>query len=83
MIFQQPNGLYGRVSRIVEAPTHQNMTEADLTAYLTESGQWDYQGQIVEEWLEAYAVSFFEALGNVSNANLSPADYLRWLSEIY
>lgn len=83
MIFRQPNGLYGRVSRIVEAPTHQNMTVDELKAYITESRQWDYEDQTLEEWLELYEVSFSEALKNVSNMNLSPADYLKWLSEIY
>ena len=34
MIFKQPNGLYGRVSSVVDAPTHVDMTLRDVKDWL-------------------------------------------------
>ena len=82
MIFKQPNGLYGRVSRIVEAPTHIDLTESDLHDYLMETMQFDYLGQSVEEWLSKYQGNIEDAIHTVTDMNLTQDMINEWEQKI-
>lgn len=53
MIFKQPNGLYGRVSSVVDAPTHVDMTKSDIKDWLIETRQLHPEAS-VDKWLRMF-----------------------------
>ncbi|MEX1837981.1 hypothetical protein [Tetragenococcus halophilus] len=81
MIFKQPNGLYGRVSTIVEAPTHRNMSKRKCFEYLDDTDQVDFKGQTLEDWLDKYGVDFEKAKKSVSKLNMTRQEIHDWIKE--
>lgn len=82
MIFAQPNGLHGRVSSVIEAPTHVDMSESDLYEYLMDTMQLDYFGQTAKEWLERYEGQLQDAIDMVSEINMTKEEIKEWKIEI-
>ena len=82
MITKQPNGKYARISSIVDAPTHTNMSKDELREYLDDTQQFDYKNQPVEEWLERYARDFSEAVANIRPVNMTELEIEAWLKEV-
>ena len=82
MIFKQPNGLYGRVSSVVDAPTHVDMTKEDLHDYLMQSMQFNFLGQTVDEWLEMYEGHVDDAVDMVNNNNMTAKEIEEWKNKI-
>ncbi|MDN6589846.1 MAG: hypothetical protein L0K62_00120 [Lactobacillus sp.] len=82
MIFKQPNGLYGRVSTIVEAPTHRNMSKRECFEYLDDTDQVDFKGQTLENWMDKYGVDFEEAAKSISTQNMRRKEIDDWLKEV-
>lgn len=79
MITQQPNGKYCRVSTIVEAPTHTNMSESELMEYLKDTNQIDYSGQTVVEWVNRWGKSWSEAIKAITTLNMTEVEIEEWL----
>lgn len=82
VIFKQPNGLYGRVSSVVDAPTHVDMTEKDLHDHLMETMSFNFLGQSVKEWLERYERSVDEAVDMVNENNMTAEEIEEWKNKI-
>lgn len=82
MIFKQPNGLYGRVSTVVEAPTHWNMSKRECFEYLDDTDQVDFKGQTLEDWMNRYGKDFEEVLKEVSTLNMSQNEINDWIKEV-
>lgn len=80
MVAKQPNGLYCRISTIVDAPTHSNMTEFELKEYLIETNQLD--GLEVKEWLERYERPWEDAKKAVLPNNLTKKEIEEWFIEV-
>lgn len=57
IIAKQPNGLYCRISTIIDAPTHFNMTEQDYIDMCVERAKKE-----AENVLENYCYDFDRAL---------------------
>lgn len=81
MIFKQPNGLYGRVSSVVDAPTHVNMTLKDVRDWLEETGQLHPEVS-VEGWLNMYEGSVEDAVDRVFDNNMTIEEIEKWKKEI-
>jgi len=82
MIFKQPNGLYGRVSTVVEAPTHWNMSKRECFEYLDDTKQVDFKGQTLEDWMAWHGRNFKEALEEVSTVNMTQKEIDNWIKEV-
>lgn len=82
MIAKQPNGLYCRVSAIVDAPTHTNMNLVELEAYLDETNQMiDYGERLtIEEWLERYERAWNDAFRAITTLNMTKKEIKEWLA---
>ncbi|EAC4527125.1 hypothetical protein Q834_00245 [Listeria monocytogenes] len=52
LIAKQPNGLYCRISTVVEAPTHDNMTKEELEDLLIIQRSLDINLVALDQWLE-------------------------------
>ncbi|MBC1516856.1 hypothetical protein [Listeria immobilis] len=65
MISKQPNGLFCRISTVVEAATHYNMTREGLDDYLSETCQYDYRNQDISEWYFKHGVDFENAISEL------------------
>lgn len=82
LIAKQPNGKYMRISTVVDAPTHWNMSKVALHNYLVETDQFDYFGQTVNEWMQRYGVHFGEALDHVKTTNMTEKEIADWIQLI-
>lgn len=82
MITQQPNGLYARISTIVDAPTHENMTKEDLTQYLHDTGQIDDFTPDVESFLMKYSWSFEAACDGITSLNMTEKEKRDWIKKV-
>lgn len=81
MIAQQPNGLYCRISTIVDAPTFENKTKEELEDYLEESNQIVEWGKrlSVDEWLRLYERPWEDAVNAITTLNMTQKEIDDWL----
>lgn len=79
MITKQPNGLYARISTIVDAPTDYNMTEEFLQKYLQQTNQLNYTGQTAKEWFNRYGISFERAKEMILPNNMTEREIHDWV----
>ena len=81
MIFKQPNRLYGRVSNIVNAPTHVDMTLEDVKVWLEKTNQLR-QEESVEEWLSRYEGTVEQAIDMTWVGNATEEEIEEWKNQI-
>lgn len=81
MIFKQPNGLYGRVSNIVDAPTHVDMTKKEVRDYLVETLQLHPEVS-VDGWLNSFEGHVDDAVNMVTNLNMTDKEIEYWKNHI-
>lgn len=81
MIFKQPNRLYGRVSNIVNAPTHVDMTLEDVKVWLEKTNQLR-QEESVEEWLSRYEGTVEQAIDMTWVGNVTEQEIEEWKNQI-
>ncbi|EGK2524720.1 hypothetical protein IOQ60_000504 [Listeria monocytogenes] len=84
LIAKQPNGLYCRISTVVEAQTHHDMTKEELEDLLITQRSLDINLVTLEQWLAVYEVDFnlaIEQLGSGSG-ELSFEEAKEWLIEV-
>lgn len=81
MIFKQPNGLYGRVSSVVDAPTHVDMTLEDVKVWLEKTNQLR-QEESVEEWLSKYEGTVEQAIDMTWVGNVTGEEIEDWKNKI-
>ena len=81
MIFKQPNRLYGRVSNIVNAPTHVDMTLEDVKVWLEKTNQLR-QEESVEEWLSRYEGTVEQAIDMTWVGNMTDKEIEDWKNQI-
>lgn len=81
MIFKQPNRLYGRVSNIVNAPTHVDMTLEDVKVWLEKTNQLR-QEESVEEWLSRYEGTVEQAIDMTWVGNVTEEEIEEWKNQI-
>ncbi len=82
MITQQPNGLYARISGVVDAPTHENMTKDDLNQYLIDTYQFDEVTPDVDSFLNEYGWSFEEACKRITDLNMTEKEKQDWIDKV-
>lgn len=82
MISKQPNGLYCRISTIVEAPTRWDMTKEGLRELLVLHGSLDSPDQTIEDWLSKWEVTFEEAIKQIGDLNLTREEIRKWLVSV-
>lgn len=81
MISRQPNGLYCRISLVVDAPTFDNATKSELESYLRETRQL-YAPLTVDEWLTEYAQPFEIAIRKLSTLNMTQNEIEEWIKKV-
>ena len=81
MIFKQPNRLYGRVSNIVNAPTHVDMTMRHVKDWLEKTNQLR-QEESVEEWLSRYEGTVEQAIDMTWVGNVTEEEIEEWKNQI-
>lgn len=81
MIAKQPNGLYCRVSTMVDAPTHTNMSLENLEAYLDETNQIVEYGErlSIDQWLKLYERPWEDAVGSITTLNMTQEEIYEWM----
>ncbi|EAF9222514.1 hypothetical protein A5S02_06265 [Listeria monocytogenes] len=86
LIAKQPNGLYCRISTVVEAPTHDNMTKEELEDLLIIQRSLDINLMIyhvtLEQWLAVYEVDFNVAIEELGSACSTFEETKEWLEEV-
>lgn len=82
LIAKQPNGLYCRISTVVEAPTHDNMTKEELEDLLITQRSLDINLVTLEQWLAVYEVDFNVAIEQLGSACSSFEETKEWLEEV-
>ncbi|EHH9774933.1 hypothetical protein J8230_002985 [Listeria monocytogenes] len=84
LIAKQPDGLYCRISTIVEAPTHRDMTKEELEYYLINERSLDINLVTLEQWLAVYEVDFNVAIKQLGSGsgNLTFEEAKEWLIEV-
>ncbi|MIL11607.1 hypothetical protein RH50_06875 [Listeria monocytogenes] len=82
LIAKQPNGLYCRISTVVEAPTHDNMTKEELEDLLIIQRSLDINLVTLEQWLAVYKVDFNVAIEQLGSACSSFEETKEWLEEV-
>lgn len=82
MISKQPNGLYCRISTIVEAPTRWNMSEDELRRLLISHDSMDFPSQTTEDWLSKWEVTFEFARNKLGGLNMTMGETREWLVSI-
>lgn len=79
MISKQPNGLYCRISTVVDAPTHWNMTEQDYIDMRVEKAKKE-----AREVLANYCYEFDDALKRVrygKDTNMTTEEYEQFIKD--
>lgn len=77
IIAKQPNGLYCRISTIIDAPTHSNMTKQDYIDLCVERAKKE-----AESVLENYCYDFDKALTYINygdNTNMTNEEYKQFI----
>lgn len=77
IIAKQPNGLYCRISTIIDAPTHFNMTEQDYIDLCVERAK-----KKAESVLENYCYDFDKALTYINygdDTNMTNEEYEQFI----
>ncbi|HBZ6396847.1 TPA: hypothetical protein MMD12_002525 [Listeria monocytogenes] len=84
LIAKQPNGLYCRISTVVEAQTHHDMTKEELEYYLINERSLDINLATLEQWLAVYEVDFNIAIKQLGSGsgNLTFEEAREWLKEV-
>ncbi|EAH2852770.1 hypothetical protein V8U55_002563 [Listeria monocytogenes] len=82
IISKQPNGLFCRISTVVEAATHYNMTCEGLDDYLSETCKYDYRDQSVEEWYFKHGFDFENAISAIGPCCSTYAEIKNFLVEV-
>lgn len=82
LIAKQPNSLYCRISTVVEAPTHDNMTKEELEDLLIIQRSLDINLVTLEQWLAVYEVDFNVAIEQLGSACSSFEETKEWLVEV-
>ncbi|EOW0655247.1 hypothetical protein ACN200_002516 [Listeria innocua] len=84
LIAKQPNGLYCRISTVVEAQTHHDMTKEELEYYLINERSLDINLVTLDEWLAFYEVDFNVAIKQLGSGSgeLSFEEAKEWLIEV-
>lgn len=84
LIAKQPNNLYCRISTVVEAPTHHDMTKEELEYYLINERSLDINLATLEQWLAVYEVDFNVAIKQLGSGsgNLTFEEAKEWLKEV-
>lgn len=84
MIFKQPNGLYGRVSTVADAPTHVDMTLAEVEKYLFDTNQIreDSYFNTATKWLEKYTWNTEDSIDLVNTNNMTEQEIKDWKRKI-
>ncbi|WP_338146994.1 hypothetical protein, partial [Listeria ivanovii] len=82
MISKQPNGLYCRISTVVEAPTDWDMTKEELRALLVDHMSLDSSSQTIDEWLERYEVRYEDARDEIRGLNMTAKEVREWLVSV-
>ncbi|HAA6520282.1 TPA: hypothetical protein IQC94_002382 [Listeria monocytogenes] len=82
LIAKQPNGLYCRISTVVEAPTHDNMTKEELEDLLIIQRSLDINLVTLEQWLAVYEVDFNVAIEELGSACSTFEETKEWLKEV-
>lgn len=84
LITQQPNGLFARISRVVDAPTADNMTREDLTLYLLSTCQATLKGpRSVNDWIKYHVKSFESAATYLSTSNMTETEIREWKHKVH
>lgn len=79
MIAKQPNGLYCRISTVVDAPTHWNMTEQDYIDMCVEKAEKEAKDVIAN-----YCYRFDDALERVrygKDTNMTTEEYEKFIKD--
>ena len=77
IIAKQPNGLYCRISTVIDAPTHFNMTKQDYIDLCVEEAKRE-----AENVLENYCYDFDRALSYINygdNTNMTNEEYKQFI----
>ena len=77
IIVKQPNGLYCRISTIIDTPTHSNMTKQDYINLCVERAKRE-----AESVLENYCYDFDRALSYINygkNTNMTNKEYEQFI----
>ena len=77
IIAKQPNGLYCRISTIIDAPTYSNMTKQDYIDMCVEKAKEE-----AESVLENYCYDFDRALTYINygdNTNMTNEEYEQFI----
>ncbi|ENA2763534.1 hypothetical protein ABF129_001702 [Listeria monocytogenes] len=82
MISKQPNGLYCRISTIVEAPTRWDMSKDELRRLLLSHDSMDFPNQTTEDWLSKWAVTFEFARSKLGGLNMTMEEVREWLVSV-
>lgn len=82
MISKQPNGLYCRISTVVEAPTRWDMTKEELRLLLMSHDSLDSDDQTIEDWLSKWEVDFEYAIHKLGELNMSYEEVREWLVSV-
>ncbi|WP_279621599.1 hypothetical protein [Listeria monocytogenes] len=82
LIAKQPNNLYCRISTVVEAPTHDNMTKEELEDLLITQRSLDINLVALDQWLAVYEVDFNVAIEQLGSACSSFEETKEWLVEV-
>ncbi|MGM0175723.1 hypothetical protein [Enterococcus sp. DIV0800] len=81
MISKQPNGLYCRISMVVDAPTFENASKSEVESYLRETQQL-YDPLTVDEWLKEYAQPFDLAVSKITTLNMTQNEIDEWIKKV-
>lgn len=79
IVAKQPNGLYCRISTIIDAPTHFNMTKQDYINLCVERAKRE-----AKSVLENYYYDFERALSYINygdNTNMTNEEYEEFIKE--
>ncbi|EAD6087213.1 TPA: hypothetical protein RED10_002054 [Listeria monocytogenes] len=82
LIAKQPNGLYCRISTVVEAQTHHDMTKEELEDLLITQRSLDINLVTLEQWLAVYEVDFNLAIEQLGSACSTFEETKEWLVEV-
>lgn len=80
VISRQPNGLFCRISDVVDAPTFWNASKFELESYLNETHQ--LESMDVDEWIEKYAKPFDVAKKYVTTFNMTSEEKKEWITQV-
>ncbi|EBF5125601.1 hypothetical protein FH002_12905 [Listeria monocytogenes] len=82
LIAKQPDGLYCRISTVVEAPTPYNMMKEDLEDLLITQRSLDINLVTLDDWLAFYEVDFSKAIQELGSACSTFDETREWLKEV-